>query len=553
MAEFALWLDRANDGDGFFFGFNTGEKDGSNNLVFRGRLWANTPKNDQNQVQWVVNRVFYPEVGSKAAQNGGKVALLWAFQSDGTAYPGAQGAWLDNLNVERYDKPVPNVSCQSIDPITTTVATPGHTPVSKGLNLPPYVDDTLDGTMKRLQNSGVQWVRLELIASPTAFSNSNVALTSTSDRYNHMDLKYYDDLIDILCAHNIGVLGLVDNQTLLDQSWKANGLVSDDYKTAFTEITSQLVRYYDDRIRYWEVWNEPDNEDRRLKDDEYPKLLIATYDKIKATNPDDQVVFGGLGGADPNAATHLANIYTTLTTLHRTRPAPFDIFAIHPYPSIQYTVRKTVLTDPQLYMIQDEGNGPTILHKFMKQMKDNGDVNKPIWITEVGWNRAGDINGSAATKACGAVNQTLVTGVEQATDLSVGFDILFKSTYWDWKPDSPHNVASVRKIFWYQYQDTAVPVNCKQAVASVVSPSWYDSYARRFVFPSANDTLVDWWFGLYSGIDRVHGKTEPEPNPMVECLYRLYPNPDAFRTCLNLTQGAYLPLIQTAGVATSGQ
>lgn len=35
-------------------------------------------------------------------------------------------------------------------------------------------------------------------------------------------------------------------------------------------------------------------------------------------------------------------------------------------------------------------------------------------------------------------------------------------------------------------------------------------------------------FGLYSGIDHAHNKTEPEPN-LAECTYRLYPDPNAIR------------------------
>jgi hypothetical protein len=48
-------------------------------------------------------------------------------------------------------------------------------------------------------------------------------------------------------------------------------------------------------------------------------------------------------------------------------------------------------------MYRDEGVGPTIIHKFMEQMRDNGDTNKPIWTTELGWNSA---KGSPASDNC---------------------------------------------------------------------------------------------------------------------------------------------------------
>jgi beta-glucosidase/6-phospho-beta-glucosidase/beta-galactosidase len=75
-----------------------------------------------------------------------------------------------------------------------------------------------------------------------------------------VDLKYYDQLIDALCANGIAVLGLLDYQLLVDDSWKregGNGVISDDYLDNFKRRVTLLTSDYGDRIKAWEVWNEP--------------------------------------------------------------------------------------------------------------------------------------------------------------------------------------------------------------------------------------------------------------------------------------------------------
>lgn len=498
MVQFALRLDRGSGGDTFFAGVST---DGQ---TFYGRRWRNTPPAPDGAADgpyaWANQRLFAPFIGG-ATDADGRVAVLWEFRSD-AARTDAQGAWLDEIVVDQYAPRAGSFVCRDADPVMRVAGAPGGQPVSKGVNLPPYPVFTpsgLPGHVARLQQSGVQWVRLEWQARLDGVG----ALAGPAGLLNYIDLRHYDELLDLLCDpdHPIGVLGLLDYWTLPSQTWKRAGRIDDAYLEAMTAAADLLARYYGDRVGYWEIWNEPDFRLTYLAAGDYARLLTALSASIKQADPRAQIVFGGLGGADWVAAGYFRQVVQQLPT----DPVLYDIFAIHPYPSHEFRRGGRLIRDPS-YLRFDS---PTVLERFMAIMRAAGHAPRPIWITEVGWNRAAD-SSNPATLRCQAIAETMVTGTEQAAFLPEQFDILFKEVLWE--PDTP----AVTKVFWYQYMDVGL---------EITDAGCWGGRGGGAVH------VVDWWFGLYSGTDWAGGIFEPQPNP-VECSFRAYGDAEALRRCL---------------------
>lgn len=521
MAEFALWMDQGdpfvdseNRGDYFFVGFNTGE------TSFYGATWYNTRDQDGNPV-WKDYRFFYPDLAPKIEANDGKLSIMWSFTSDPNRIDTALGAWLDSLNVERYTQPVSNLNCEEKNPTIEVLGVPtmpDNGRVSKGLNLPPYAVDYSNraGQTGRLLESNVDWVRLEFLAQPSMFSLLDIEPISS---FTSIDLKQYDTIIDDLCDHDIAVLGLLSYQIVLDRSWEGPGIITPNYLQAYQNRVTLLTSYFDDRIRYWEVWNEPDFSDTQLQPAEYAKLLHETQQTIKNLHLTDQVVFGGLGGTDSTAWNYFDNIALAVTDLS-IFPGPYDVFAVHPYPSGQWrdSTSGEVLVNPYDYMYQEF---PTVLVDFFDTMRSMGNENAPVWITEIGWNRAAE-SSRQSTLDCLRVKETMVDRYQQAEYLAAAFDVLFTDVLWS--PDH----AGVTKVFWYQYHDVAINVpesDCtgnSPATASLPA-SWPATLWSQLTLEQAA-VNVDWWFGLYSGTDPAQGITEPQPNILVQCIFTKYPN-----------------------------
>lgn len=517
MVQFALRLNRAGDGDTFFAGIST---DGQ---TFYGRRWRNTPPvpdgGADGPYPWASQRLFAPFIGAALsggeADAHGRVAVLWEFHSP-SVRTAAQGAWLDEIVVDQYIPRSGAWVCRDADPVMHVAGAPGGAPVSKGINLPPYPVFTpsgLPGHVARLQQSGVQWVRLEWQARLDSIdgaggAGSAAALAGPAGLLNYVDLRHYDELLALLCDpdHPIGVLGLLDYWTLPSQTWQRAGRIDDTYLEAMTATADLLARYYGDRVGHWEIWNEPDFRQTSLAAGDYARLLTTVSAAIKGADPRAQIVFGGLGGADWVAANYFQQVIRQLPT----DPIPYDIFAIHPYPSHEFRRGGQLIRDPS-YLRFDP---PTVLEQFMAIMRAAGHAPRPIWITEVGWNRAADSR-NPATLRCQAIAETMVTGAEQAAFLPEQFDILFKEVLWG--PDLP----AVTKVFWYQYMDVGLEMTD--------GGCWGGSGGPTHV--------VDWWFGLYSGTDWAAGIFEPQPNP-VECSFRTYGDAGALNGCLPVPEVA---------------
>jgi len=222
MVQFAWWLDIDDPDDYFFYGVST---DGT---VFDGTSWHGDSDG------WYVWREHIQGVTGDDS-----VWVGWSFESDGDLINFSEGAWIDDLEVWRYN--MPDATCGDLDP------------GDKGMVLPPYdptasepapmirAGDTL--AVDKLKAAGVDWVRLGFI-----------------QQNGIVDLQEYDRMIDTLCAEGISVAGLVNSETLLRQDYDDSATAT-AYRQEFTSQVEFIADYYEGRITYWEVWNEQNHAD----------------------------------------------------------------------------------------------------------------------------------------------------------------------------------------------------------------------------------------------------------------------------------------------------
>jgi len=120
---------------------------------------------------------------------------------------------------------------------------------------------------------------------------------------------------------------------------------------------------YKDRIKYWEVWNEPDSGTYWSQQDglkSYVALLKEVYTALKQTVPDCQILNGGLA----NGLASVNHLYDQGAKDY------FDILNIHIFESPLHSgAVKRITAYPKL---------------AYKVMFRNGDSQKKIWITEIG-------------------------------------------------------------------------------------------------------------------------------------------------------------------------
>ena len=145
---------------------------------------------------------------------------------------------------------------------------------------------------------------------------------------------------------------------------------------AFGRFMGELARRLPG-VDAWELWNEQDGAEFWLGGPQpgvYAAMVKAAYPAIKAVQPHDVVVTGGLIG---NNMDYLQQLYD-----HGAQ-GYFDAVAVH-------TDTACLINSPDVYYRDEQGRigqytftGYREVHYVMSL---HGDGAKPIWMTELGWN-----------------------------------------------------------------------------------------------------------------------------------------------------------------------
>jgi len=203
-------------------------------------------------------------------------------------------------------------------------------------------------------------------------------------------------------------------------------------------------------ITAWQIWNEENSPgffQPQPDVDAYATLLQAASDAIRGQDPEARIVLGGLfryplGGRKGGirATDYLRGLYA-----HPGIDAAFDGVAIHPYAARMRSVTKQV-------------------ERMVKVVREAGDTQAGIWVTEIGW-------------ASGGKRNPLNRGPRgQAQRLTDAFDYFVKK----------RRQLGIKAVLWYAWRDvSAQDSRCKWCarsglfrVGSLVPKLAWDAFVR---------------------------------------------------------------------------
>jgi len=201
-----------------------------------------------------------------------------------------------------------------------------------------------------MNRAHVGWVRMDFLWS------------DIEPKENQFDFAKYDAIVDILNSRGIHILGILNYSADWASSCGKWNCKPKDNKL-FVDYAVEVIKRYKGKVKYWEVWNEPDSvtywkEQDGLKS--YSELLKSVYLAAKKANPDCKILNGGIA----NGLGSINHLYENGAKDY------FDILNIHFFES--------PLHAGSIHAVE---NYPKLAYKIMQR---NGDGNKKIWITETG-------------------------------------------------------------------------------------------------------------------------------------------------------------------------
>lgn len=248
----------------------------------------------------------------------------------------------------------------------------------------------------RIIASGAKWTRIGMTWN---------SIETSKGVYNSANLAKLDAAIDKLYqagVNDVFILAYTAN-------W-ASSMPSDPYANRYKpanwsdweDFVSFVTNRYKGKIKYWEVWNEPDHPSFwKSSIADYETLLEKAYAKVKETDATNTVLLGGLALYDGTTFTYgLGTFFDTLMGMGAGNY--FDITNYHSY-------GKTT------NMIAEYNGMMDVINKYSIQ-------GKPVWITEMGITTTDDYYKGDMVDQIYQLNKTLL--------------------------------PNVSKIFWYNYRDT---------------------------------------------------------------------------------------------------
>ncbi len=195
----------------------------------------------------------------------------------------------------------------------------------------------------------------------------------------------YDNIVNLAEANDIEIIARLSNPPNWSRALpvEVTGTFAppDNYND-FADFTAAVAERYNGRIRYYQLWNEPNGNaewglNQPVSPEQYTDLLCTAYHRIKEVNADAVVLAGAL---TPTVAINEANM-NDLIFLERMYAAGagdcFDVMSAQGYGlwsgALDQRLKPNVINYPHNLYLRDV-------------MVRHGDADKPIWISELGWN-----------------------------------------------------------------------------------------------------------------------------------------------------------------------
>jgi len=312
----------------------------------------------------------------------------------------------------------------------------------------------------------------------------------------------YDNIVDLAEQYGIQIQARLDNPPKWSNSKVGGFGPPDDYQD-FVNYAVAVAERYQGRIRYYQVWNEPNGNgewgsNQPVNPEQYTDLLCRTYTALKAVDPDIVVISGPLSPTVSLTDSNLNDFIFLQRMYDAGAGACFDVMAAQGYGFFSgptdRRLRPQTLTFARSLYIRD-------------LMVANGDAHKSIWISEAAWNAQPE-DGSIVTSQYGAFG--IVTEEQAARYMPLGYQRAQQEwpwigniSYWFFKraADNERNQA----FYYFRMVEpdfTPLPVyeSMKQFITTqtpVLYPGVHQAEDWRIKL--SDDTNIEDWEGAEFG------------------------------------------------------
>jgi polysaccharide biosynthesis protein PslG len=201
----------------------------------------------------------------------------------------------------------------------------------------------------------------------------------------------YDQIVDLADRNGLEIIARLSsapNWSRADADARGAFAPPDNF-TDFADYAVAVAEHFRGRVRYFQIWNEPNGNDewgyQPVDPEAYTRLLCETYQRLKAADPEAVVLAAALtpttelGGFNPNGqgGTNMNDLVYLQRMYNAGAKGCFDIMSVQGYGLWSGP------TDHRMDPIKINFARNLFIRDLMVR---NGDEHKAIWISEMNWN-----------------------------------------------------------------------------------------------------------------------------------------------------------------------
>lgn len=246
--------------------------------------------------------------------------------------------------------------------------------------------EKVERALSMIAEAGFRWIRQE-------FPWEDIEISAKGDFWDHKWNKSawekYDHLVDTAERHGLQIIARLDNPPAWSRAAGdgANAphpmgtLAPPDRLEDFGDFVHAVVSRYRGRLRFYQIWNEPNIYpewgEQPVNAAEYVALLKVAYIRAKEADPDCVILAAGLAQTTELGPRNLDDTVYLQQMYDAGVQGYFDIMGVMAY---------GLWTGPGDHRASRDRTNfsrPQLIREIMVR---NGDADKPIWATEIGWN-----------------------------------------------------------------------------------------------------------------------------------------------------------------------
>ncbi len=255
-------------------------------------------------------------------------------------------------------------------------------PITNPLGVNTFLEQEIDPAKRRLslkmaQEAGIHWVRQQFQWAALEPDEKGAFV----GQFGESTWDVYDDILG--AAEELGMELIVRLDTSPKWARPGNPQVTTppDDLDDFGDYVAAVVDRYRGRVRYYQIWNEPNLAvewgNRPVNPRAATELLRVGYERAKAADPDAVILAPALAPTIANGP-EAQNELTFLQSMYDAGSASyFDIGSVQAYGL------RAGPDDRRLGQRDVNFSRPILYREVMVR---NGDAAKPVWASEVGWN-----------------------------------------------------------------------------------------------------------------------------------------------------------------------